>query len=103
MTNNKVICLRKIYKKKKFVIVVKYSNTKNKIIEKLGTFSIIYKRLALNIYRLIFFISKDAKISGSCLNIFQKFRVINSYSNIRSEIARPKREIKKIKRKLFKK
>jgi hypothetical protein len=103
MMINKVICFKKIYGKQKFVIVVKYLNTKNKIVEKLGTFSIKYKRLTINIYRLIFFISRNTKISGSCLHILQKFKVINDESDIRGEIKRPKKEIRRLKKKNKKK
>jgi hypothetical protein len=96
---NKVICLKKIYRKKKFVIVVKYLNTKNKIFEKLGTYSIIYKRLNINVYRLIFFISKNTKITGSCMTVLKKFKVINNNSNIKAEILRPKKRIRRYIRK----
>jgi hypothetical protein len=81
---NKILCFKKIYKKKKYVIVVKFISSKNKIVEKIGTYDIIHKKLTINIYRLIFFISKGVKMVGSLFLILKRFRVINR-SNFKND------------------
>jgi len=71
-----LICLRKNYKTKKFVIIVKNYKTKNRVIEKLGSYDVINKKLTLNPFRLIFFIGKNASLSGSLFSVLYRFKIL---------------------------
>ena len=75
-----IICLKKIFKKKKFVVVVKKYNSTNKIVEKIGTYDTIHKKLSINIYRLIFFVSKQTRMTGALFVILKRFHIFNQFS-----------------------
>lgn len=73
--NKYKISLRKNYKKKKYVIVLKKLNTKNKVLEKIGSYSTNTKCLVINPFRLIYFISKGVSVSGSVIYLLFKFKI----------------------------
>lgn len=74
--NKYKISLRKNYKKKKYVIVLKKLNTKNRVLEKIGSYSVHTKCLVINPFRLIYFISKGASVSGSVIYLLFKFKIL---------------------------
>lgn len=53
----------------------------NRVIEVLGSYNPINKNLNLNIFRLIFWLSKNTEISGNVFNLFLKFNIFNFKKN----------------------
>lgn len=75
--NKYKLLLKKNYKKKNYVIVLKKIGSKNKIIEKVGAYNVSDKCLVINPFRLIYFISKGVSLSGAVMCILLRFKVIN--------------------------
>lgn len=71
-----IIKLQKKKKKKTFNLVVTSTFGRKKIIEKIGTYNIFNKTLSLNIFRLIYWVSKNIFMSGNVLILFFKINLI---------------------------
>ena len=70
-----MISLKKNFKKKKYVIVVRKKNNKNRVIEKLGTYSTLTKSLVINPFRLIYFISEGVCVTGTVAFLLFRFKI----------------------------
>ena len=71
--------LRLIKKKKinSYVLVI-VSNYSNKVLEKIGTYNNKNKNLSLNIFRLIYWVSKNIFLTGNVFNLFLKICLIKN-------------------------
>lgn len=70
----------KFISKKKFsyliaVIKIGKNKKKNKIVEVLGSYDYLNKKLVINIFRLIFWISKDIAICGKVVKLLYLFTI----------------------------
>lgn len=73
--NKYKISLKKNLKKKKYVIVLKKKKSKNRIVEKIGSYSTLTKSLIINPFRLIYLISKGVSVSGSIAFLLFKYKI----------------------------
>ena len=83
---NKIIKFnRKLKKKTSVLCVLDYSNKTNKVIEVIGSYNFINKNLDINIFRFIYWISKNIKLSGEVFQVLLKFNIIRLKKNIKND------------------
>lgn len=73
--NKYKISLKKNLKKKKYIIVLKKRTSKNRVIEKIGSYSTLTKCFIINPFRLIYLISKGVCVSGSVAFLLFKYKI----------------------------
>lgn len=77
-----MIRLKKIRKKNIYLIALikqsKFSIKQNKVIELFGVYDFNKKKLTINIFRLIFWISKNVYITGKLVYLLILFDIINN-------------------------
>jgi hypothetical protein len=71
-----MISLKRNIKKRKYVIVLKKKGSKNRVVEKLGSYSTLTKCLVINPFRLIYLVSKGSSISGSTMFLLFRYKII---------------------------
>lgn len=74
--NKYIISLKRNFKKKKYVIVLRRRNSKNRVIEKIGSYSTLNKSLVINPFRLIYLLSKGVSVTGSVAFVLFKYKII---------------------------
>lgn len=74
------LTLRRKFKKKfsYLIVLIKIDETKslNKVIEVIGSYDFLQKRLVINIFRLIYWIAKESAISGKLVNLLYLFGIL---------------------------
>ena len=73
-------------KKKKNSFVVAVIKKRGKVLEKLGVYNPKLNSLSLNIFRLIFWVSKNISVSGHVFNILVKFNILSNNSSKKIDV-----------------